>query len=354
MKTNSGYMNNWKAYLVSILISFSGTAFAGNASNNNQGMPQVLTQLALVAEQLDRIQNQLEYQQAQLTELQEETIDCTPERYINGLCGDGNTPFDLVISICGNLGGEVAIGGQYALEAKIAYGGGLGWKEVGDGDFTIDGGFPIAVPAPMLGGLPIIIPNEVSVGASGSAGLGMDTCFEGIKIPIGKNVDRDRVIALLDKLQMGADQVQSKLLDAIDNTFDSQIIAEALSAKETFGSLTFKSDDPLGVFTDPAVVELASLLPAGDRMNELITGAGNMIQAIDPLNLNLCERYASSPVLGDKMGDLCAFIGTLPDHQLVTSAFQKIENIQTRVINLPGRVGDKICELISDAICDDD
>lgn len=293
---------HWKIIFSFILISLSGYAQAASSNSGTGGIPRVLEQLEKLSTQLSQVQSQLVYQQQQLesqqqqlTELQQETIDCTPDRYLNNLCGEGNTPFDLVVSICGSLGGEVAIDGKYALEAKIAYGGGIGWKEVGDGDLTIDGGFPIPVVTPY--GPPIIIPNEVAVGASGSVGLGIDTCFEGIKIPIGRNIDRERVIALLNKLEMGAVQAQSALLDAVDSAFNSRTVATALEAKETFASLEFSSSDPLAVFSSPEVMILTSVLPAGDRMNSIITDPGSMIPEVDPLTLNLCTKFENSPVV---------------------------------------------------------
>lgn len=369
MKKINPFKMSWQVTLSVILISFSSGAIADGLfdvlcddeedalleiiqqlGSVNMKLNQIDSQLQSQQMQLNQIDSQLESQQMQLTELQQETIDCTPERYLNNLCGEGNTPFDLVVSICGNLGGEVAIGGNYALGSATTLQAGLGWAEVVDVNVGLEGSMPGLLPLPFPVP-PLILPSEVSVGAGGSIGLGMDTCFEGIKIPIGKNVDRDRVIALLSKLEMDAEQVQSVLLDAIDNTYNSLAVATALTAKDTFASHTFESSDPLAVFTSPEVIELVSLLPAGDRISALITNPGDMIPEIDPLNLKLCDKFADSPTLGGKIGDLCSFVNGLPDHQLVIGAFQTIKDIKTSVIGIPAAVKNKICDVLPDSIC---
>lgn len=342
------FLMYWKTIFSVILISISGNTLAASSNNGTGGIPQVLEQLELVSSQLSQVQLQLDNQQRQLTELQQETIPCTPDRYRNDLCGEGNLPFDLVVSICGNLGGQVTIDGKYALESKTSIQGGVGWKEVVDVDLTIEGGMPVVLTPLGPFGPPIIIPNEIAVAAGGSIGLGMDTCLEGIKIPIGKNIDRNRVLALIEKLEMGAGQIQTTLLDAIDNAYNSEVVANALAAKNAFASFEFSSDDPLSVFTSNEVLQLATLLPAGTRMSALITNPRNIIPEIDPLNLRLCDSFQNSPILNDKMATLCTFVNTLPEFAVVAGAFEKIDEINGLIQDLPDTVEYIIKDVLPD------
>jgi hypothetical protein len=57
--------------------------------------------------------------------------------------------------------------------------------------------------------------------------------------------------------------------------------------------------------------------------------------------------------IGEKIGSLCSFVNGLPHHLLIIGAFQKVGDIKTRVINLPTKIGDKICELLPDPSGDD-
>ena len=319
------------------------------ASNSNHGIPQVLQRLELVTNQLNQIQSQLESQQQQLTNLQEETIPCTPDRYRDGLCGEGNLPFDLVVSICGNLGGGVGIGGSYKLTSSTHIQGGVGWKEVVDVDLTIGADMPVAItPIPAVP-IPIILPSEVAVGAEGSVGLGVDACIDGIKIPIGKNIARDRVLALITKLENGASQIQEALLDAIDDAYNTEAIATALQAREAFASLEVNSEDPLAVFTSDEVTQLVSLLPAGSRLSGLITDPGSMIPDINPLDFRLCEGFRNSPVLNEKMDAACAFVeNQLPRFDVVAGAFDKVDDIESMMQDLPNAIEYIIQEVIPD------
>lgn len=347
MKKHLRFLMCWQAIFSIIIISVSGNALANNGRG---GIPKVLAQLELVSSQLSQVQSQLDFQQQQLTELQQETIDCTPQRYIDGLCGAGNSPFDLVVSICGNLGGEVAIGGQYALSSATSVEAGVGWADGPDVSLAIGASMPVVVfPVPYV---PVVLPSEVSVGAGGSIGLGMDTCFEGIKIPIGKDIDRNRVIALLNKLEMGAGQIQSTLLDAIDKTFNSNAVATALVAKDSFASLEFSDKDPLALFTSPEVSQLVSLIPVGDNMTTLLTDPGSMVPELNPLKPDgLCTSIDATSVLGGKIEKICTFVNGLPSDKLVMGAFKTIKDVKDIVVDIPVKVKNTICAVLPDAIC---
>ncbi len=356
MNTNSTLIICRNVMLGFMLTSMAsvGATDRSNRNDNSRahGFEQVLLQLEQMTNQLGQIEEQLQYQQAQLTELQEETIDCTLDRYLNDQCGEGNSPFDLVVSICGSVGGEVGIGGSYALSSATGFEVGAGWGEVIDVNVGFTAEMPGLLTPPGL--LPIILPSEVAVGAEGSIGLGMDSCIDGIKIPIGKNIDRDRVIALLSNLEMGAEDVQSALLDAMENTYNNQTVTAALAAKDTFASSLndFSSEDPLAVFSSPEVANLVSLIPVGDRMANIINDARSMIPEVNLAEFNVCSRFEFTSI-GEKIVGLCSFVNDLPDHQLVINAFEKISDIKTSVENIPNVVRDKICALLPDAICDD-
>jgi len=321
----------WKAIFMAILISSSTSVIA----SNSQGIPKVLEQLEQVTMKLSEIESRLISQQQQLTQLQQETIPCTPDRYRSGLCGEGNLPFDLVVSLCGNLSGEAAIEGKYAVDSRTSVQGGVGWKEVLDVDLTVEAGMPGTVIMPGTP-IPVIFPSEIAATAGGSIGLGMDGCIEGIKIPIGKNIDGDRVLALLAKLENGADQIQTALLDAIDNAYNSEIVASALTAKDAMASREFNGIDPLSVFTSNEVLQLANLLPSGDRMRNVITNPGDMIPDIDPFDFRLCDSFQHSLVLNEKMNNVCSFItNQLPPFGLVSGAFETIDNLNDLMLDLP-------------------
>ena len=344
MKKNLCISPCWKILFTAILISFS----TGVLASNSQGIPKVLEQLELVTMKLSQIESQLTSQQQQLTELQQETIPCTPDRYRSGVCGEGNLPFDLVVSICGSLSGEATIEGKYAVDSRTSVQGGVGWKEVLDVDITVEAGMPGAVVIPGTP-IPVIFPSEIAASAGGSVGLGMDGCIEGIKIPIGKNIDRDRVLALIAKLENGAQQIQASLLDALDNAYNTEAIANALAAKDVLASVEFNGDDPLSVFTSNEVLQLANLLPAGERMNRLVTNPGDMIPNIDPFNFRLCDSFQNSPVLNEKMNNVCSFVSNdLPQFGVVSGAFEKIDDLNKLMLDLPETIEFIISDIMPD------
>ena len=177
----------------------------------------------------------------------------------------------------------------------------------------------------------------------------MSTCIEGIKIPIGKNIDGSRVLALIEKLEAGAGQIQTALMDAIDNTYNTQAVANALAARDAFASLELNSDDPLSIFTSDEVSQLASLLPAGNRMKTLISNPQDMIPDIDPLNFRLCDRFQNSPILNEKTQALCSFVRSdLPQFSVVSGAFDKIDIISNSMQDLPETIEYIISDIVPD------
>lgn len=332
----------WNSLLIVILLGFSNITSAANSN----GIPAVLEQLEQISMQLSQIESKLTSQQTQLTQLQQQTIPCTPSRYRSGLCGEGNLPFDLVVSLCGSLGGEASIEGKYALESKTSVQGGVGWKEVIDVDLTVEAGMPVII-APL--GVPVVLPNEIAAGAGGSIGLGMDGCIEGIKIPIGQNIAPDRVLALLSRLENGAGQLQEALLNAIETTYNSEIVANALAAKDLLASTEFHSDDPLSVFTSDEMTQLVSLLPAGGRMQQVISHPVDMLPDIDPFDFRLCDGFQNSPLLDQKMNHLCSFVSNdLPQFAVVAGAFQTVENLNGMLLDLPETIEFIVSDIVPD------
>ena len=339
---------------LTLVVAFNSPSRAGN--NGSGGIPEVLRQLELVtgnlqvvAAKLDGIESRLAFQRAQITELQEQTIPCTPERYRANLCGDGNLPFDLVVSICAGMGGGAGIDGKYAIDSKISIQGGVGWKEVVDVDLTAEGGMPVVLKAPFLP--PVILPSEISVSGGASIGLDVSGCIEGIKIPIGTNVDRARIDALLVMLEDGSSDIQESLLVAMESTHIFTAITAALGAQQSISSSRFESSDPLSVFTSDQVGDLLANLPVGSRLSELVGNPADLIPDFDPTNLNLCDSFEGSLVISEKTARLCTFVGTdLPQFNTVADAFERIATLESLMLDLP----DTIEYLVKEALPDID
>lgn len=323
-------------------------------SNGSGGIPEVLRQLELVTgnlevvtSKLESIESRLTFQRAQITELQEQTIPCTPERYRANLCGDGNLPFDLVVSICAGMGGSAGIDGKYAIDSKMSIQGGVGWKEVLDVDLTAEAGMPVVLKAPFLP--PVILPNEIAISGGASIGLDVNGCIEGIKIPIGGNIDRARIDALLAMLEDGSSEIQESLLSAMESTYNFTAITAALEAQRSIASNRFESADPLSVFTDAQVRELLANLPVGSRLSELVGNPADMVPDFDPTNLNLCDSFQGSLVISEKTARLCTFVGTsLPQFNTVADAFERIATLESLMLDLPDTIEYLVREALPD------
>lgn len=337
---------------VLLAITFAAPSIAGN--NGSGGIPEVLRQLEVVSgnlesvsAKLESIESRLADQRDQITQLQEQTVPCTPDRYRAGQCGDGNLPFDLVVSICANMGGGAGIEGKYAIDSKMSIQGGVGWKEVLDADLTVEAGMPVVLTPPFA--LPLVLPSEIAVSGGASVGLDISGCIEGIKIPIGGNVDRTRIDALLAMLEDGSSQIQESLLSAMESTYNFSAITAALGARQSIASNRFESSDsdPLAVFTSNEVSDLLGSLPVGSRLSELVGNPADMIPDLDPKNLNLCASFEGSLAISEKTASLCGFLGTdLPQFDTVASAFERIATLESLMLDLP----DTIEYLIKEAL----
>lgn len=324
------------------------------ANNGKGGIPEVLRQLSLlsvelesVAAKLERIESKLGDQEVQIAELQTQTIPCTPERYRANECGTGNLPFDLVVSICADMGAGAGIDGKYAIDSKTSIQGGVGWKEVVDVDLTAEASIPLILKAPFLP--PVVLPNEIALSGGASVGLGVNGCIEGIRIPIGENVDGSRIDALLVMLEEGSSQIQESLLSAMESAYNLPAIAAALAAQQSIAANRFESEDPLSVFTSSEVVTLLDSLPVGSRLNELVGNPGELIPDFDPKNLNLCESFQGSLVISERTARMCAFVGTdLPQFDTVAAAFERIETLESLMLDLPDTIEFLVREALPD------
>ena len=156
----------WAVLVVLVLgVTLADPGVAAN--NGSGGIPEVLrqlnllsTNLASVSTRLENIESKLAEQKGQITQLQQQSIPCTPARYRAGECGEGNLPFDLVVSICADMGGGAGVEGKYAIDSKMSIQGGVGWKEVLDVDLTAEAAMPVVLKAPLLP--PVILPSEIA------------------------------------------------------------------------------------------------------------------------------------------------------------------------------------------------
>ena len=284
--------------------------------------------LVTISEQLASIESRMSDIESQLTTLDHDLRPCTIERYRAGLCGEGNTPFDLVVTLCGAVGGEAELAGSYAIAAEVGAQIGAGWKDGPDADIHIGATIP-----------PLPLPSEISAGVAGSAGISVEGCIEGVTIPIGANVDPARVDALLTQLELGAADLQAALMDAIDlpepngRGLDVRVIADALQARKTFAATDFQHEDPLQVFRSPVVTDLATALPIGGRVATLLQDPGVMMPDMgegQPAVL-LCDRLESVSSLSSNrlVNDVCAFVEDLPELNAV------IMDIENAILSIP-------------------
>lgn len=134
---------------------------------------------------------------------------------------------------------------------------------------------------------PVILPSEIAISGGTSIGLDVNGCIEGIKIPIGGNVNPARIEALLAMLEDGSSDIQESLLGAMESTYNFTAITVALGAQQSIASNRFKSSDPLSVFTDTQVGDLLANLPVGSRLRELVGNPEDLIPNFNPEKLNL-------------------------------------------------------------------
>lgn len=327
---------------LAILILLSTTSEIRAQGQGNGGIPEVLKQLESVSAQLNQIENRIAL-------LEDELVPCTPERYRAGLCGAGETPFDLAITLCASAGGEAKIEGKFAFESKTSVQGGAGWKEVLDVDATVEAGMP-GVIFPF--GVPLVLPSELAVGGGGNAGLGIDGCIEVGKIQIGLFVPRERILTMLDKI----DQSQSELATLLVDTFDSPATAldisslvGAIKAARSFSARDFESNDPFDVFSDSDFTVLRESLPLGGRLQRLMDNPGLMIPDIDPFNLRVCERLQNSPTISAKVANICDFLqNDLPEFAVVADAFELIGQMNGNILDFPDTIEYIVSDLLPD------
>jgi hypothetical protein len=295
----------------------------------------------------------LERIEARLETLEEELIPCTPDRYRAGLCQENETPFDLGVSLCGNAGGQATVNGKLAFNSKTSLQGGAGWKEVLDVDLTVEGAIPGVL---LLGGaVPIVLPSELALGSGGAVGLGLNGCLELTRIDIGPFVPRAQVLAMLDALEQGQEQLVTALAAAVapggpestsgigrpmaqraaPPTFDTARLARALQAAQAFASADFQTDDPLDVLSSPEVRALRDALPVGGRLRGFMDHPDRLLPDVDPFEgVALCDRFPPGTIVGQKVDPVCGFLEDLPPFGEVRGVFDQFSVVQGDVTSV--------------------
>jgi len=351
------------------LVTTSNESYA--QGQGNAGILAVVEQLETISTQLTEIQSRLttlegvnQSQAAQLTLLEEELVPCTPERYRAGLCGIGETPFDLAITLCASAGGDAKIEGKFAFDSKTSVQGGAGWKEVLDVDATVEAGIPgVIFPFGPTVPIPLVLPSELAIGGGVHAGTDLGGCIEVGKIPIGLFVPRARILAMLDKIEQSQSQLVTLLVDTFDppsqgiQTFNSQTaspldpsaLVTSIQAARSFSDRDFESDDPFDVVFDPDLKAFGEALPLGGRLQRLLDDPGMMVPDIDPFNPQVCERLQNAPTIGPKVANICGFFqNDLPSFQVVSDAFGLIDEMHGNILDFPNTIDFIVSDLLPD------
>ncbi|MEJ2233949.1 MAG: hypothetical protein P8X67_08485 [Syntrophobacterales bacterium] len=355
--------------VVLLFLATSSEIYA--QGQGNAGIPAVVEQLETISTKLTEIQTRLTAlevtnlrQVGQLTVLEDELIPCSPEKYRAGLCGEGETPFDLAISLCASAGGDAKIEGKFAFDSKTSVQGGAGWKEVLDVDATVEAGMPgVIFPFGPTVPIPLVLPSELAVGGGVHAGTDLGGCIEVGKIPIGLFVPRARILAMLDKIDQSQDQLVTLLVDTFDSpsqgiqTFNSQTassldpsaLVTSIQAARSFSERDFESDDPFDVVFDPDLRAFGEALPLGGRLQRLLEDPGMMVPDIDPFNPEVCERLQNAPTIGPKVANICGFFqNDLPSFQVVSDAFGLIDQMNGNILDFPNTIDYIVSDLLPD------
>lgn len=319
---------------------------------------------------------QLDARLAALEASVEALIPCTPDRYRANLCAPNDTPFDLVVNLCASAGGQASLEGKFALDSKTSVEGGIGWKDGPDLGLKVEAGIPgvaaipivLPPPAPPVG-VPIILPSEVAVGAGAAVGLGLDGCLQATKVPVGQILTRDQILAMLNLIEAGQNDLVAALASAISPApsvqtaalqtqqatlphFDTATLVQAVNAAQTFASTKFGANtgQPLvDLFSSSEVSALRSSLPVGDRLGVFLDHPHLLIPDVNTTNpgAQLCSQFPSGSAIGDKVAPVCAFANTLPINPPFSADISVIRtgvaNLRSDVTNLPGTIRTAIC-----------
>ena len=355
--------------VVLLFLATSSEVYAQGLGNG--GIPQIVEQLETISAQLTGIQSRLttlegvnQSQAAQLTLLEKELVPCTPERYRAELCGIGETPFDMAISLCASAGGEAKGEIKFAVATEMSGQVGAGWKEVLDVDATIEAKMPgVIFPFGPTVPIPLVLPSELAVGGGVHAGTDLGGCIEVGKIPIGLFVTRARILAMLDKIDQSKSQLVTLLVDTFDpptqgiQTFNSQTasaldplaLVTAIQAAQSFSDRDFESDDPFDVFSDSDLRAFVEISPLSGRLQRLLDDPGIMFPDMDPFNPNVCGRLQNAPTISAKVANICGFFqNDLPSFQVVRDAFGLIDEMNGNILDFPNTIEYIVSEVLPD------
>jgi len=331
-------------------------------------------------EQLAGLQTDIHGLRNEVAVLGQDIRPCTPERFLADECGDDQHPFNLVVTLCGNLGAEATVSGSFAIENHNSLEFGVGWPEV------VHVNLDRQVQFPGIPGLGLLYPPgvwlgaplpDVEAGASGRGGVEVSGCIEGVSIPIGQEIPRERVVALIEELDRGARDLQSSIIHSLTaRNLTPQRVASAVDAVEAFQENRFVPSelgmtDPLQIFQTGPLREVAAALPIGSRMqtllddpSELIPDFGSdLIGSLDDMQ-GLCGLDLSDrPTVDRAIGPICDLLDRTPTFERFAASIELIgdlpEEVKSAVADLlpeidpgatipPSRSGDgrRICNAL--------
>jgi hypothetical protein len=276
---------------------------------------------------------------------------CTVERYRQNLCAPGESPLDLTVTVCGDLGAEAGIEGKYAVEAKASGQAGVGWKAAIDADVKVEAAIPVPIPVgPPQIPLFVILPTEVAVGAAGRGGVGIEGCLDGVRAPLAAFLSREQILAILDRLEAGAEQLavamagltgvgpgaEAQLASADPGgLLDTKRLADAVDAARSFRGVEFQGEDPLSVFTGAEVAQLRGVLPTAAFAERLLMDPGAAFSRLDPLDPEICAALAELPAMAGRLDPLCDFTDGAPRFVELLDTLDRVSTIDQRIQDLP-------------------
>jgi hypothetical protein len=323
-------------------------------SSGTGGIPAVLAKLDQLSTKIDDSQKQIEALQAQVRELESNTVPCTLERFIKDECGDYNQPFDLSITLCGNVAANAGAAADFQINNTNEFHLGVGFAEILDVALVRNVEFP-GIPGLALAGAPVYgipFPN-LQVGVDASAGIGLDGCIN-IPIPI-KDIPRQEVISLMQLWQTQGPSLQQNMmtaysrLDLAPSRVDSGLDGlEIVQSRNLSDSMDSGLNDPIKLFSrGTSHGNLIEVLPIGGKIQEVLDTPEILVESLsqDLPRADLadaqqtCAEFASPDapeLLRNATENMCRPLNELPDFERINRALKKIDDLPTaqRVKNL--------------------
>ena len=258
----------------------------------------ILSELQSLEATLTENSSEMRGLQQQVLLLEENTIACTLDRFINDECGDYNQPFDLTMALCAETAASADVAGTFAVNNNNTITLGAGWDwgvDVNLGRSIEFPGIPGAGWATLALGNPVgfvfgsPFPN-LQAGVNASAGLVLDGC---IQVPVNiRDVPREQVIALMETWQAQGIALQQSIISSTERMdLEPNRISSGLAALETVQSKSMSAaadaalTDPFEMFSrGSSLGTLVEVLPIGDRIQQVLDDPGLFVE---PLSIDV-------------------------------------------------------------------